>query len=180
MKKLLVYILFLCFINSAYAQNITQLDKKNGFRDILLGDSISKFIHKFDKEEDGKGRGYDIYSSKNSYEYIGYIPIEKVSIFVYKDIIHEVKIFTSLDMYEDVKQVLSKAYGTLEEESCQEISNEEEEQLIKICMWKGKRVNLWCSYTSVKDFKKTLIGFQNKYLITKMKKELIKQATNDL
>ena len=180
MKKIFAYILFLFLYTYTNGQDISKLDQKNGFKDINLGANIKKFIHKFDKEEDGKGIGYDIYSTKDSYEYIGYIPIEKVSIFVYKEKVHEIKVFIDLEMYEDVKKVLSKAYGELAEDACQEMSNEEEEQLIKICSWKGKQVMLWCSYTSMKEFKKTMIGFQNKVLIAQMKKELTQKAADDL
>jgi len=180
MKRIFIYILFLCSCIHTNGQNIEKLDKKNGFKDITLGANIKEFIHKFDKEEDGKGIGYDIYNTKDTYEYIGYIPIEKVSIFVYKEKIHEIKVFLNLEMYEDVKKVLAKAYGEPAEDACQEMSNEEEEQLIKTCAWEGQKVRLWCSYTSLKEFKKTMIGFQNKILITEMKKELTKKAADDL
>lgn len=180
MKTLFTYLfVFTCFI-VINGQNIAKLDKKNGFKDINLGANIKEYAHKFEKEEDGKGIGYDIYSSKESYEYIGYIPIEKVSIFVYKNKVHEIKVFINLEMYEDVKKVLSKAYGELEEESCQEMANEETQQFIKICTWEGNQTKLWCSYTLFPEYRKTIIGFQSKPMIIEMKKELTKKAADDL
>ena len=98
---------------------------------------------------------------------------------VYKNRVHEVRITTALENYDDVMIVLKKAYGEPPEEACQELENSEE-KIIRYCVWNGSIAMLWCTYFESPEDKQVTIGIKNKALVKQMRNELEARAVDDL
>lgn len=167
-----------------------------------MGDSIQK--HRFFFEYEGKANdGYDVYSLimsdslpfvipadslnktptdtliSNPYLHIGYIQVRKMILLVYKELIYEIIITLDITHFADIKDVLIKAYGEPNELPCEEIESEEGKRTD--CLWKGKVMALWCRMMDYgKEQQKTLVGFKNYNAVSKIKKEMQKNAVKDL
>ena len=94
------------------AQNVSELDHRNGFKSIKLGspiDSIKEAIFKKDIIE-LKSFPAKIYETKHAdYKSIGEVDVKKVELRVYKDLIYEIDVFIHNDPR--VIQGLEKSYG---------------------------------------------------------------------
>ncbi len=166
------------------AQNIEALDKKKGFKDIIIGDSIQRYLPFF-KYKERAIDGYDVFVIKEEspeairrYAQLGYLPIQQLNLLVYKSRIHEIRIFFALEAYEDLKSILTKVYAEPNETPCETIKNDSGSR--SDCRWRGEKINLWCSAIDIPEKQKVVVGFSNFEMVIKMRKELTAAAIKDL
>ncbi len=187
MLRLLLFLL-ICVIFllpfTALSQDIQVLDKKKGFKEIVIGDSIQNYRSSFKFIEKAPD-GYEVYGIREEnpaavkkYAQLGYIPIQQLNLLVYKNVIHEIRIFFAIEAFEDLKTILMKGYGEPNETPC-EIS-ESEAGTRSDCKWRGAIIALWCSAINVPEKQKVVVGFRNFEMVKKMRKELTSAAVNDL
>jgi hypothetical protein len=166
-------------------QDLNSLDQKRGFKDIQIGDSIQRYTPFFKYTEKATD-GYDIFSIRNEnpeavrrYAQLGYIPIQQLNLLVYKSKIQEIRIFFAIETYEDLKNILMKAYGEPNDTPCETIESEEMGKRSD-CRWKGQKIDLWLSGIDVPEKQKVVVGFSDFQMVMKMRKELTAAAVKDL
>jgi hypothetical protein len=111
MKELITILLLLMAIN-LLAQDATELERRNGFKEIKLGssiDSVKAAIFKKDiierKEFEAK-----VYETEHpDYMMIGDVPVKEISLKVYNGLIYEIDVITGKDP--KVMRGLEKSYG---------------------------------------------------------------------
>jgi len=111
MKELITILLFPIAIN-LLAQDATELERRNGFKEIKLGssiDSVKAAIFKKDiierKEFEAK-----VYETEHpDYVMIGDVPVKEISLKVYNGLIYEIDVITGKDP--KVMRGLEKSYG---------------------------------------------------------------------
>ena len=85
----------------ASGQDIAELERRNGFKDLKLGLSIDsvkgekKFRKEFKEQEQFLSRLYSV--SHPDYEKIGEIPVNKVEIKTYNDLVYQIHVVTDKD-----------------------------------------------------------------------------------
>ncbi len=190
LAKQLLLVLILFSFHSLQAQyKIYNLDKRQGFKKIILGEKIQKYLGYFEFSQKGS-KDYDIYSLKDSlapkhpYENIGYMEIVNLELLVYRSRILEIRVGMHLEDFESIKDILVAAYGEpnaptdSEEPSCFLIENDF--GMRTDCSWLGKRVALWCSKIDYESRKKTQLAFQDLYWMEDKRVRQKKEALEDL
>lgn len=113
MQRLLFLSIFVSV--HCFCQDLSELDRRNGFKDIKLGepiDSVSgtKLSKEFKEKNEYPAK---LYSVKNSdYEKIGEVKVHKVELKTYKDLIYEIRVVVSKDPR--VMKALESLYGKAE------------------------------------------------------------------
>lgn len=195
-KVFLPVIFIFLSIPQLRGQGLSRLDQQKGFKNIRIGDSIQTYPAYF-KYEGRADDGYDVYrlsapqalKASDSlalkwaqYLSIGYIRLDHITLLCYKGKIHEILLSFKPAYFEDMKAVLSKAYGEANERAC-ELIEEETAKRVE-CAWKGKEIVLWCRLmeSEIEGEKqiRSLLGYQNFKMVAKMRKELQKAAVDDL
>lgn len=110
-RCLLLYILVL-FTLHAKAQIISELERRNGFKDIKLGmriDSLKGNKYKKDVKvnEEFEARLYTV--ENPAYSRIGEVAIDKIEVVTYKDLIFEITVVTDKDSR--LMKALESIYG---------------------------------------------------------------------
>ena len=111
MLKLVIPIILVVSIR-CLSQDISELDKRNGFKDIKLGSTIDSVTgYKLQKEFKEKDEyPAKLYSIDNpEYEKIGEVKVNKVELKTYKDQIYEIKVVASKDSR--LMKALESLYG---------------------------------------------------------------------
>ena len=111
MKLTLAFITML-FSISLLAQDISELDRRNGFKEIRLGihiDSIKGTEFKKDIIERKEFRASIYETAHPDYMKIGEVAVKKISIKTYKGLIYEIDVATGKDP--NVMRGLEKLYG---------------------------------------------------------------------
>lgn len=129
------YLLFACFLHVSIisvGQDIAELEKRNGFKDIKLGtiaDSVKgvKLKKEFKEKDQFPAKLYSV--SHPDYDQIGEVKVKDIELKSYKDLIYEIKIVTHKDPR--LMKALQSLYGKAE----YDIINE-------IYFWKGRDVLL--------------------------------------
>jgi len=107
-----VFVLLLLISSTAYTQDVTELERRNGFKEIKLGmliDSVKGAEFKKDLIE-RKEFAVKQYETKHAdYITIGDVPVKLISIKAYKGIIYEIDVTTGHDP--KVMRGLEKSYG---------------------------------------------------------------------
>ena len=118
-------------ISGLCAQGLTKLDKKKGYKNIQVGDSIQR--HTFFFEYDGRANdGYDVYSLilqpglvyqipadsltrtpkdtilPNPYLKIGHIPLRNMHLLVYKKKVYEIILILEAIYFPEIKKDSNK------------------------------------------------------------------------
>jgi hypothetical protein len=110
MRILTVPLLIVCSV--AYAQDVSELEKRNGFKEIKLGmliDSVKGAEFKKDLIE-RKEFATKSYETKHvDYMTIGDVPVKQISLKAYKGFIYEIEVTTGHDP--KVMRGLEKSYG---------------------------------------------------------------------
>lgn len=110
--RILVAFISMLFTVSLHAQDISELDRRNGFKEIQLGihiDSIKGAEYKKDIIE-RKEFPASIYETEHpDYMKIGEVAVKKISIKTYKELIYEIDVTTG--KYPNVMRGLEKLYG---------------------------------------------------------------------
>ena len=108
----MTFSLLVLFASSLQAQSISELDRRNGFKSIKLGnpiDSVKEAVFKKDIVE-LKTYPAKIYETKHAdYKFIGEVEVKKVELKTYKELIYEINVFLPKDPR--VMQGLEKLYG---------------------------------------------------------------------
>lgn len=108
----LILLAFATFF-TASGQDIAELERRNGFKDLKLGlaiDSVKgekKFKKEFKEQEQFLSRLYSV--SHPDYEKIGEIPVNKVEIKTYNDLVYQIHIVTDKDPR--LMKALESIYG---------------------------------------------------------------------
>ncbi len=113
MKSIILIISLLGLVSSGLkAQDVSELDRRNGFKSIKLGspiDSVKAAVFKKDMVE-LKTYPAKIYETKHAdYKSIGDVNVKKVVLKTYKNLIYEINV--SLPKDPRVMQGLEKSYG---------------------------------------------------------------------
>ncbi len=111
MKLKFVFLMMVVAIG-CYGQDLAELDKRNGFKDIKLGtpaDSVkgSKLQKEFKEKDEYPARLYSV--EYPDYEKIGEVKVNKVELKAYKDLIYEIRVVTSKDPR--LMKALESLYG---------------------------------------------------------------------
>jgi hypothetical protein len=113
-RSLLLFIPVL-FTLHANAQTVSELERRNGFKDIKLGmkiDSLKGIKYKKDLKVNDEFL-VKLYSVENpEYAKIGEVDITKIEVVAYKDLIYEITVVTDKDSR--VMKALESIYGLAE------------------------------------------------------------------
>jgi len=111
-KSTIISLLLILINSSLWAQNTAELDRRNGFRNIKLGnpiDSVKEAVFKKDIMEQ-KMYPAKIYETRHTdYKSIGEVAVKKIELKTYKDLIYQINIVLPKDPR--VMQGLEKSYG---------------------------------------------------------------------
>ncbi len=111
-KPILLTLLSMTAYVYVYSQDISELDRRNGFKSIRLGshiDSIkgAEFKKDFIERKEFPAKLYQ--TEHPEYKSIGEVPIKKVELYTYSSLIYEIHIYLQKDPR--VMQGLEKAFG---------------------------------------------------------------------
>ncbi len=117
-----IILLFVFTINTAFAQDLTELEKRNGFKDIKLGISvdsiqITKLKKEFKERDEFAAKLFDV--ENPAYERIGEVAVKSVELKTYKDLIYEIQVVVDKDIR--VMKALESLYGKSEYDMKSEI-----------------------------------------------------------
>jgi len=113
---MLKYTLLLCCITLGFAatsQDIAELERRNGFKDLKLGipvDSVKgekKLKKEFKEKDEFPAKLYTV--EDPSYDRIGEIPVSKIEIKTYKDLVYQIHVITNKDPR--LMKALESVYG---------------------------------------------------------------------
>jgi hypothetical protein len=111
-KSITISFLLLFISTCLLAQSTSELDRRNGFKDIKLGspiDSVKAVVFKKDIAE-LKMFPAKIYETKHTdYTSIGEVAVKKIQLKTYKGLIYEINVYLPKDAR--VMQGLEKSYG---------------------------------------------------------------------
>ena len=112
MKLRLLTVLLIVSASISQAQDLAELSRRNGFKDIRLGmpiDSIKGAEFKKDMKEKNEFP-VKLYEVKNSeYKSIGEVSVKKVELKTYKDLIYEIRVITEKDTR--LMKAMMKSFG---------------------------------------------------------------------
>lgn len=96
----LILFLFLAPLFGFTQDDLTELDKRNGFKNIKMGmhiDSVAGAKFKKDFKEKGHypAKLYEVIDPENAS--IGEVPVNKIEVKTYKDLIYEISVITAKD-----------------------------------------------------------------------------------
>jgi hypothetical protein len=106
------FFLFVFISANSFCQDLTELEKRSGFKDIKLGfpiDSVRGFKLKkeFKERDEFPAKLYEV--ENDFYSKIGEINVEKVELKTYKDLIYEITVITDKDAR--LMKALESLYG---------------------------------------------------------------------
>lgn len=112
MKLELITLLLFFLISNGYSQHESELEKRNGFKDLKLGmviDSVKGFKLKkeFKERDEFPAKLYEV--EHPDYEKIGEVKISKVELKTYKDLVYEINVVTEKDAR--LMKALESLYG---------------------------------------------------------------------
>lgn len=158
---MLKYTLLLSFLTTALlvnGQDIAELERRNGFKDLKLGVSIDsikgerKFKKEFKEQNEFVSKLYTLEDPE--YAKIGEIPISRIEIKSYKDLVYQIHVVTDKDPR--LMKALESVYGPADYDLKKETY-----------FWKGQTLIL-----KFRSFSKNQLEMiYSSYLIFKMMKE---------
>lgn len=111
----LLLIAFACAL-AATAQNVAELERRNGFKDLKLGmhiDSVKgekKFKKDFQEQDEFAARLYSV--EHPDYESIGEVPVNRIEVKTYKDEVYHIQVVADKDPR--LMKALESIYGSSE------------------------------------------------------------------
>jgi hypothetical protein len=111
-KSFIISFLLIVINTGLWAQNTSELDRRNGFKDIKLGSQIDSVKGAVLKKEILEQKMFPgkIYETKHpDYKTIGEVAVKKIELKTYKGLIYEINVFLPKD--QRVMQGLEKSYG---------------------------------------------------------------------
>ncbi len=117
-----IILLFVLIVNGALAQDLTELDKRNGFKDIKLGISVdsirgAKLKKEFKERDEFPAKLFEVVNP--AYEKIGEVSVKSVELKTYKNLIYEIHVVVDKDTR--VMKALESLYGKSEYDMKSEI-----------------------------------------------------------
>jgi hypothetical protein len=113
MKSITIICFLLAFIShTGQSQNVSELDRRNGFKTIKLGnpiDSVKAALFKKDIVELKKFPAKLYVTEHADYKTIGEVPVKKVELKTYNNLVYEINVVLPKDPR--VMQGLEKSYG---------------------------------------------------------------------
>ncbi|HKZ36506.1 MAG TPA: hypothetical protein VJ184_02570, partial [Chryseolinea sp.] len=115
MVKFLLNLLLLIVSCNCVCQNLGELDKRNGFKNIKLGsviDSVKGFKLKkeFKERDEYPAKLYEV--EHPDYEKVGEVKVSKVELKTYKDLVYEINVIVEKDSR--LMKALESLYGKAE------------------------------------------------------------------
>ena len=115
MGKLIFLLLFSITLTNCFCQGLTELDKRNGFKDIKLASPIDsvkgfKLVKEFKERDEYPAKLFEVENS--DYEKIGEVKVHSVELKTYKDLIYEINVVTDKDAR--LMKALEGLYGKSE------------------------------------------------------------------
>lgn len=112
MPRILIGLLLISLTTYGICQDLSELDRRHGFKDIQLGahvDSIqgAKVLKEFKEHDEFPAKLYEV--DHPDYQSIGEVKITKVELKTYKDLIYEIKVVTHKDTR--IMKALESLYG---------------------------------------------------------------------
>lgn len=112
MSTLKISILLIAISVSCLGQDLSELDKRNGFKDIKLGslvDSVTglKLQKEFKEKDEYPAKLFTV--ENPDYEKIGEVKVNKVELKTYNDLIYEIRVVTVKDSR--LMKALESLYG---------------------------------------------------------------------
>ena len=112
MPRIIIGLLLISFTTYGICQDLSELDRRHGFKDIQLGahvDSIqgTKLLKEFKEHDEFPAKLYEV--DHPEYQSIGEVKITKVELKTYKDLIYEIKVVTHKDTR--IMKALESLYG---------------------------------------------------------------------
>lgn len=100
MIRLLFFVFLTVLAEKACAQKILELEKRNGFKDLILGmhvDSVkvTKFKNDFKEREEFDAKLFTV--ENEAYKNIGEVAVKGIEIKTYKDLVYEITVVTEKD-----------------------------------------------------------------------------------
>lgn len=157
MARVIFVSLFLSFSISSLAQELSELEKRNGFKDIKLTmplDSVKGLKFKKDFKESGEFEAKLFEVDNPDYKMIGEVEVRKLELKSYKGFVYEIIVVTPKDPR--IMKALESIYGQAEYDLKKETY-----------FWKGKDITLKFRSHS----KQQLEMVYNSTLIRKMMKD---------
>ena len=116
MSKYTLLLAIISFAFSVCGQNIAELERRSGFKDLRLGihiDSVkgeTKLKKEFLEQAEFPANLYTV--SSPEYDRIGEIPVKKVELKTYKDLVYQIHVITDKDPR--LMKALESVYGRAE------------------------------------------------------------------
>lgn len=112
MKRILFVIALFSTLSKSDAQDITELNRRNGFKDIKLGSSIDSIKgatlkKEFKEKNEFEAKLYEV--NHIDYKTIGEVEVKNLQLMTYKDLVFKIVVSTSKDPR--VMKALEKSYG---------------------------------------------------------------------
>ncbi|MEJ7645370.1 MAG: hypothetical protein WKF87_12310 [Chryseolinea sp.] len=104
-------ILLTCTLTT-FGQDLAELDRRNGFKDLRLGTPIDsvvgfKLLKEFKERDQYPAKSFAV--ENPDYESIGEVKVNKVELKTYKDLIYEIRVITTKDPR--LMKALESLYG---------------------------------------------------------------------
>lgn len=168
-KFILPAVLFSFTVVCSFSQDISELEKRNGFKDIKLGtpaDSVKgvKFKKEIKAQDQFPAKLYSV--SHPDYEQIGEVKIKEIELKSYKDLIYEIRIVAHKDPR------LMKALQSLYGKADYDIINE-------IYFWKGRDILLKFQSESKNSIELVYISFPVIAMMKVDKEKKVNDIAND-
>lgn len=112
MHKLKFLLFTVCISPYCLSQNLSELEKRNGFKDIKLGtviDSVKgyKLKKEFKEKDEYPAKLFEV--EHDDYKMVGEVKVHKIELKTYKDVIYEINVITDKD--ERLMKALESLYG---------------------------------------------------------------------
>jgi hypothetical protein len=132
MKGLLSIFILLFVSGNLFSQEMTELERRNGFKDIKLGmsvDSISGLVFKkeFKEKDEFDAKLYEVQG--DAYKQIGDVEIKHVEVKAYKNLVYEISVVTVKDSR--LMKALESIYGQAEYDARNDLYS-----------WRGRGIGL--------------------------------------
>lgn len=143
MKAKTLLFLLLHSAGIIYSQDVSELDRRNGFKSIQLGSSIDSVKSPEFKKDiiERKEFPAKVYETNHAdYQFIGEVPVKRVQLHTYEGLIYEIHVYIQKDPR--VMQGLEKAFGPATHSLRMDAYYWKSENLSLIFKGEGKQIHL--------------------------------------
>lgn len=99
-RHVLLVLLHVSALQQLIAQDVSELERRNGFKDLKLGSPIdsvrgARFVKDFKEKNEFPAKVYEV--ENPDYKSIGEVKVKEVEIKTYKDLVYEIVVITDKD-----------------------------------------------------------------------------------